>query len=72
MKMLPSMPEIPRAEPHEKKRVMNRLLPEQTAIATMLSEMNGQLAVLEQQRKTTRALKQAMMQEHLTGRTRLV
>ena len=47
-------------------------LAEQTAIATVLSEMDGELAVLEQRREKTRALKQAMMQELLTGRTRLV
>ena len=44
---------------------------EQTAIATVLSEMDGELAVLEERREKTRALKQAMMQELLTGRTRL-
>jgi type I restriction enzyme S subunit len=47
-------------------------LPEQTAIASVLTEMDGELAVLEQQLEKTRALKQAMMQELLTGRTRLV
>ena len=47
-------------------------LPEQTAIASVLSEMDGELAVLKQRREKTRALKQAMMQELLTGRTRLV
>jgi type I restriction enzyme S subunit len=47
-------------------------LPEQTAIAEVLTEMDGELAVLEQQLEKTRALKQAMMQELLTGRTRLV
>jgi restriction endonuclease S subunit len=47
-------------------------LPEQTAIASVLSEMDGELAVLEQRREKTRALKQAMMQELLTGRIRLV
>ncbi len=46
--------------------------PEQTAIASVLTEMDGDLAVLEQRREKTRALKQAMMQELLTGRTRLV
>ena len=46
--------------------------PEQTAIAEVLTEMDGELAVLEQRREKTRALKQAMMQELLTGRTRLV
>ena len=48
------------------------LLSEQTAIATVLSEMDGELAVLEQRREKTRALKQALMQELLTGRTRLL
>ena len=45
---------------------------EQTAIAEVLTEMDGELAALEQRREKTRALKQAMMQELLTGRTRLV
>jgi type I restriction enzyme S subunit len=47
-------------------------LPEQTAIAEALTEMDGELAVLEQRREKTRALKQGMMQELLTGRTRLI
>jgi type I restriction enzyme S subunit len=47
-------------------------LPEQTAIAVVLSDMDAELAALEQRREKTRALKQAMMQELLTGRTRLV
>lgn len=34
--------------------------------------MDAELAALEQRREKTRALKQAMMQELLTGRTRLV
>ena len=45
---------------------------EQTAIAEVLTEMDGELAGLEQRREKTRALKQAMMQELLTGRTRLL
>lgn len=47
-------------------------LPEQTAIATVLSDMDAELAALEARRDKTRALKQGMMQELLTGRTRLV
>ena len=47
-------------------------LPEQAAIAEVLSEMDAELAGLEQRREKTRALKQAMMQALLTGRTRLV
>jgi type I restriction enzyme S subunit len=45
---------------------------EQTAIAEVLTDMDAELAALEQRREKTRALKQAMMQELLTGRTRLV
>lgn len=45
---------------------------EQTAIAEVLSDMDAELAVLEQRLAKTRDLKQGMMQELLTGRTRLV
>ena len=47
-------------------------LKEQTAIATILSDMDAELAALEARRDKTRALKQGMMQELLTGRIRLV
>ena len=47
-------------------------VPEQTAIAGVLTDMDLELAGLEQRREKTRALKQAMMQELLTGRTRLI
>jgi len=45
---------------------------EQAAIATALADMDTELSALEARRKKTVALKQAMMQELLTGRTRLV
>ena len=45
---------------------------EQAAIATVLSDMDAELAALEARRDKTRALKQGMMQELLTGRIRLV
>lgn len=45
---------------------------EQAAIAAVLSDMDAELAALEARRDKTRALKQGMMQEVLTGRTRLV
>ena len=45
---------------------------EQTAIATALSDMDAEIAALERRRAKTAALKQAMMQELLTGRTRLI
>ena len=47
-------------------------VPEQTAIAAVLSDMDAELAALEARRAKTRNLKQAMMQELLTGKTRLV
>ncbi len=47
-------------------------LPEQTAIAAVLSDMDAELSALEARRDKTRALKQAMMQELLTGRIRLI
>ncbi|MDX2020877.1 MAG: restriction endonuclease subunit S [Deltaproteobacteria bacterium] len=45
---------------------------EQIAIAAILSDMDAELAALEQRRDKTRLLKQGMMQELLTGRTRLI
>jgi type I restriction enzyme S subunit len=45
---------------------------EQTAIAAVLSDMDAEIAALEAQRDKTRALKQGMMQELLTGRIRLL
>jgi type I restriction enzyme S subunit len=47
-------------------------LEEQNAIATILSDMDAEIASLEQRRDKTRLLKQGMMQELLTGRIRLV
>ena len=45
---------------------------EQTAIAEVLSDMDAEIAALEQRLAKSRALKQGMMQELLTGKTRLV
>ncbi len=45
---------------------------EQEAIATVLTDMDAELAALDQRLTKTRNLKQAMMQELLTGKTRLV
>ena len=47
-------------------------IPEQTAIAAILSDMDTEIAALEARRDKTRDLKQGMMQELLTGRIRLV
>ena len=53
-------------------RLRSNRFPEQTAIASVLTELDAELAALDQRREKTRALKQAMMQELLTGRTRLI
>jgi type I restriction enzyme S subunit len=45
---------------------------EQSAIAEALSAMDEEIHALEQRKAKTRLLKQGMMQELLTGRTRLV
>jgi type I restriction enzyme S subunit len=44
---------------------------EQSAIATILSDMDKEIQTLEQRLKKTRQIKQGMMQQLLTGRTRL-
>lgn len=48
------------------------VIAEQRAIVSILEEMDAELTALEQRRDKTTALKQGMMQELLTGRTRLV
>ena len=45
---------------------------EQSAIATVLSDMDAEVAALEACRDKTRQIKQGMMQQLLTGRVRLV
>ena len=44
---------------------------EQNAIVAILSDMDAEIAALEQRRDKTRAIKQGMMQQLLTGRVRL-
>ena len=44
---------------------------EQRAIASVLSDMDAEIAALERRRDKTRAIKQGMMQQLLTGRVRL-
>ncbi|MEA1927768.1 MAG: restriction endonuclease subunit S, partial [Candidatus Auribacterota bacterium] len=45
---------------------------EQQAIATVISDMDAEIASLERRREKTKQIKQGMMQELLTGRIRLV
>ena len=47
-------------------------LEEQLSIASVLSDMDSEIAALEQRRDKTRAIKQGMMQQLLTGQVRLV
>ncbi|MBU2766501.1 restriction endonuclease subunit S [Acidithiobacillus ferrivorans] len=47
-------------------------LPEQQAIAAILSDMDAKITTLESRRNKTKLLKQGMMQELLTGRIRLI
>ena len=53
-------------------RVTIPQLDEQTAIATILSDMDTELAALESRLAKARQIKQGMMQELLTGRIRLL
>lgn len=47
-------------------------VPEQYAIAAVLTDMDAEFAALEARRDKAIALKQGMMQELLTGRIRLI
>jgi len=65
---------MPRTDWFVLKRFPVRLPPfhEQTAIAAFLSDMDAELTALDARRDKIRDLKQAMMQELLTGKSRLV
>lgn len=47
-------------------------LPEQTAIATFLSDMDAEIEILEQKCHKYKQIKQGMMQQLLTGKIRLL
>jgi type I restriction enzyme S subunit len=66
------VPTLNRNDVHEFRVSVPPSSAEQTAIAEVLSDMDAELAALTQRRGKTRALKQGMMQELLTGRIRLV
>ena len=53
-------------------RVPLPTITEQAAITTILSDMDAEITALESRRNKTQAIKQGMMQELLTGRTRLI
>jgi type I restriction enzyme S subunit len=56
----------------EKFEIRTPSLDEQQAIATILSDMDAEIEALQARRAKTQPIKQGMMQELLTGRTRLV
>jgi type I restriction enzyme S subunit len=56
----------------EEQEILLPLPSEQTAIAAILSDMDAEIAALDAKLAKTRALKQGMMQELLTGRIQLV
>jgi type I restriction enzyme S subunit len=65
------VPTLNRNDVHSHRVRNPRSTEEQVAIAAVLSDMDAEIAALEQRLAKTRALKQGMMQELLTGRTRL-
>jgi type I restriction enzyme S subunit len=67
-----AQPHIHPRDIHQIKAALPTSKDEQTAIATVLSDMDAELEAFEQRRAKTAVLKQGMMQELLTGRTRLV
>ncbi len=66
------VPTLNRNDVHAFKVRLPALKAEQTAIATILSDMDAEIAALDAKLAKARQLKQAMMQELLTGRTRLI
>jgi type I restriction enzyme S subunit len=53
------------------KELLVPVKPEQCAIARVLSDMDSEIEALVARREKTALIKQGMMQELLTGRTRL-
>jgi type I restriction enzyme, S subunit len=66
------VPTLNRNDAHSYKLAVPSSKQEQTAIASVLSDMDKEIDSLEQRLNKTQQLKQGMMQELLTGRTRLV
>jgi type I restriction enzyme S subunit len=66
------VPTLNRNDVHAISVSMPPTLTEQTAIAEVLSDMDAEIEALEARRAKTALLKQGMMQELLTGRTRLI
>lgn len=65
------VPTLNRNDAHSFKVAIPSSLKEQTAIATVLSDMGAELVTLEKKLAKFRDIKQGMMQQLLTGRIRL-
>ena len=66
------VPTLNRNDVHAYAVTVPSSIEEQDAIVAALTDIDAELTALEQRRDKTRLLKQGMMQELLTGRTRLV
>ncbi|WP_429234438.1 restriction endonuclease subunit S [Aeromonas salmonicida] len=71
VKTVTAIPHISPQDIRDFKFLLPPTMHEQTAIATILSDMDSELAVLEQKLAKARDVKQGMMQQLLTGRIRL-
>jgi len=67
-----AQPNISGSQIEDIQLIFPKSLSEQERIATILSDMDAELEALERQLAKARQIKQGMMQELLTGRTRLV
>ncbi|MGL5488005.1 MAG: restriction endonuclease subunit S [Shewanella sp.] len=71
LKTVTAIPHISPQDIRDFKLLLPPTLQEQTAIATILSDMDSELNALEQKLAKARDVKQGMMQQLLTGRIRL-
>lgn len=74
IRALASEQAVPIINKTEFEKIIIRLppLPEQQALAAILSDMDAEIVALEERREKSRVMYQGMMQELLTGKTRLV
>lgn len=66
------VPTLNRNDAHSFRITVPKSKEEQTAIANVLSDMDTELDALQQRLSKTQKIKQGMMQELLTGKTRLI
>ncbi|WP_324022768.1 restriction endonuclease subunit S [Aeromonas caviae] len=71
VKTVTAIPHISPQDIRDFKLLLPPTMQEQTAIATILSDMDNELQALTQKLEKARALKQGMMQQLLTGKIRL-